>query len=94
MDLVKVDVEGGELQVFRGMADLLAARRVRAVSFELLRCRMGEDWAPFADLLRGHRDAGWTFSLIAEDGGLVPSDVEQLLTVGEYPQVVMEAPAA
>jgi FkbM family methyltransferase len=94
VDLVKVDVEGGELQVFRGMADLLAARRVRAVSFELLRCRMGEDWAPFADLLRGHRDAGWRFSLIAEDGGLVPSDVEQLLAVGEYPQVVMEAPAA
>ncbi len=45
IDLIKVDVEGAEEQVFAGMAGLLDSGTVRRVSFELIRPLLGDDWS-------------------------------------------------
>ncbi len=90
--LVKIDVEGGEHDVLRGMRGLLASGAVERVSFELLRDRVCDDWEALAALLRGYGDAGWRFSLIADDGSLRPHALERLLDVGAFTQVVMERP--
>jgi FkbM family methyltransferase len=50
--LVKVDVEGTECDVLRGMRTLLSERRVRLIDLELLDVRAGRRWAELTALLR------------------------------------------
>lgn len=89
IDLVKIDVEGGEYQVFRGMAELLNQGVVQKVVFELLRSRMGDDWEPFADLLSRYEGAGWSFATLANDGNVLPADLSDLIEHGRFSQVLM-----
>jgi FkbM family methyltransferase len=93
VDLVKVDVEGAELGVLRGMRGLLAAGKVGTVAFELLRETMGEDWEPICGLLRGYADAGYRFATPRADGTEAETTVEHVLAVAAFPQVLMRPPA-
>jgi FkbM family methyltransferase len=92
VDIVKIDVEGAEHRVMGGMTRLLSQRLVDRVSFEVYRERMGEPWAEFSELLRGHASRGWRFHDIADDGALRATDLEEILRVGRYSQVVMTGP--
>ncbi|MCW2954847.1 MAG: methyltransferase FkbM family [Conexibacter sp.] len=93
VDLVKIDVEGAELGVLRGMRGLLAAGKVGTVAFELLRETMGEDWEPTCGLLRGYADAGYRFATPCADGSEEATTVEHVLAVAAFPQVLMRPPA-
>lgn len=44
IDVLKVDVEGGELHVLRGAEDLIARRCVRFIVFEAIRRHAGSRW--------------------------------------------------
>jgi len=90
--LVKIDVEGGEEQVFAGMESLVASGAVERICFELLRSRMGSDWEPMAARLRRFAAAGWSFSLLDADGVPVPADLEELLEIGSFSQVLLQKP--
>ena len=94
IDLVKIDVEGGEEQVFAGMERLMASGKVSRVVFELLRDRMAADWDAHAERLRGFAAAGWTFSSIEWHGPVVQRDVEQIIQFGHWTHVLMERPGA
>jgi FkbM family methyltransferase len=89
IDLVKVDVEGAECSVMKGMAALLDDGRIDRVCFEVYRDRMGSDWPEFSELLRGHGGNGWRFYEIDQDGSLVGVELDRLLDVGRYSQIVM-----
>jgi len=92
VDLVKVDVEGGEEQVFAGMEATLARGAVRRVAFELSRDRLGADWPAFADRLRALAAGGWTFATLPDSGIPEPAPLDGLLERGQVSQVLM-APA-
>jgi FkbM family methyltransferase len=90
--LVRVDVKGGEEQVFAGMERLLASGAVEQVCFELLSSHLGAAWEAHADRLRGMVAAGWSIGTLDADGGVAPTPVERILDVGAFSQVVLGAP--
>ena len=90
IDLVKIDVEGGEEQVLAGMERLMAQGVVQRVCFELIRDRMGDDWAPLIRRLRSLDADGWRFAVLTADGVAHRVALDEILSVGHWPQVVME----
>jgi FkbM family methyltransferase len=95
INLIKIDVEGAEEQVFAGMEQMLASGAVRRVSFEVARELMGDDWMPFAERLRRLADEGWEFCTISDAGEPAPISIAAILERGRFPQVLMQrrAPA-
>jgi FkbM family methyltransferase len=78
--LVKIDVEGGELDVLRGMHRLLREHRVRRVDLELIDRYAGPTWDDLAtELRRLQTDLGGQFHALGRDGTLRPIDVEEAL---------------
>jgi FkbM family methyltransferase len=92
VDLVKIDVEGAEHLVLQGMRAMLDRGAVRTVSMEFYRDRMGAEWETFCNLLRDRARVGWAFHVITVPGELEPADLEDLLKIGRYAQVVMTRP--
>jgi FkbM family methyltransferase len=94
IDLIKVDVEGAENQVFAGMEELLAAGAVRRVSFEVSREHMGAEWGPFTERLRRLERAGWAFSTISDAGEPEPISLAAVFQRGRFSQVLMQRGAS
>jgi FkbM family methyltransferase len=94
IDLIKIDVEGAEEQVFAGMEQLLASGAVRQVSFEVASELMGHEWEPFAERLRRLADEGWEFCTISDTGEPAPISIAAILERGRFPQVLMQRRAA
>ncbi len=92
--LVKIDVEGHELGVLRGMRHLLAQRRVRYVDLELVDRHAGPAWDELADELRRLQfELGARFHTIGQDGSLSPLDIEAALHHDQLGHLVVELPA-
>jgi FkbM family methyltransferase len=90
IDLIKIDVEGAENQVFTGMEQLLASGVVRRVSFELAREHMGDEWKPFTERLRGLEADGWTFSTISDTGEPQSIALRTVFERGRFSHVLMQ----
>jgi FkbM family methyltransferase len=89
IDLIKIDVEGAEEQVFAGMSGLLASGVVRCVCFEMIRTWMGADWDRFASRLKGLEANGWRFATLTDSGFPEPAELDGLLDRGLWSQVAM-----
>jgi FkbM family methyltransferase len=89
IDLIKVDVEGAEEQVFAGMSELLRAGIVRRVCFELIRSSLGTDWERFARRLKGLETDGWRFATLTDAGVAESAELDALLDRGWWSQVLM-----
>jgi FkbM family methyltransferase len=89
IDLIKVDVEGAEEQVFAGMERLLASGVVKRVSFEVNRTHMGDDWSSFTERLRRLEHEGWAFATISEAGEPEPISLAAVFERGRFSQVLM-----
>lgn len=89
IDLIKIDVEGAEEQVFAGMTQLLESGVVRAVSFEVASEYMGEDWEPFARRLHDLGARGWSFATIDAHGEPQPIELDAVIAQGRFSQVLM-----
>jgi FkbM family methyltransferase len=90
IDLIKIDVEGAEEQVFAGMESLLASGVVRRVSFEMAREWIGDDWEPFTRRLRALEGVGWMFHTISEAGLPEPIALDAVFERGRFSQVLMQ----
>jgi FkbM family methyltransferase len=93
IDLVKIDVEGAEDQVFAGMEGLLASGVVKRVTFEVSRDLMGDEWEPFNDRLRRLEADGWGFFTISEAGLPEPLSLTGMHERGRFAQVLMQRAA-
>ena len=87
--MIKVDIEGGEYQAFLGMEQLLE-HNVKCVVFELNEMMPQEQMEPFAALLRRHEDAGKSFYLLDHHGAEIQMPLEQVLSIGSIPNVIMK----
>jgi FkbM family methyltransferase len=94
IDLIKIDVEGAEDQVFAGMERLLASGVVKRVSFEVARARMGEEWDSFMARLRDLEGAGWQFSTISDAGEPESISLDAVFERGRFSQVLMQRSAS
>jgi FkbM family methyltransferase len=104
IDLVKIDVEGFELEVLRGLEDGLARRRIRVIVLELhpgLLARRGATPDACVSLLEEHGYRGWTIDMsprtynravrrdIAPERLLLPAEAWR---ASAWPHVVFAAP--
>lgn len=89
IDLIKIDVEGAEEQVFAGMTALLDSGVVRRVTFEVSRALSGADWEPFAQRLRALEHVGWRFATIEPSGEPEPMALEAVIEGGRFSQILM-----
>jgi FkbM family methyltransferase len=94
IDLVKIDVEGGEDQVFAGMERLLASGAVKRVSFEVARENIGDEWESFTERLRGLEREGWIFCTISDTGEPEPIPLTDVFERGRFSQILMHRGAA
>jgi FkbM family methyltransferase len=89
IDLIKIDVEGAEEQVFAGMERTLASGAIRRVCFELVRESLGTDWEPLIARLRALAASGWRFATLPDSGVPEPVTIDALVERGHFSQVLM-----
>jgi FkbM family methyltransferase len=92
IDLIKIDVEGAEEQVFAGMSNLLESGVVRRVCFEMIRPLLGDDWDGFARRLKALESKGWRFATLPDSGIPELVELDRLLDRGWWSQVAMLRP--
>lgn len=91
IDLVKIDIEGGEYDAFIGMHGLIARRMIGNVVFELNRLMLGDRWVPFHKLLQTIAESyNARFFTLADDGQLVPQSLDILFSHEQINAVVMK----
>lgn len=97
IDLVKIDVEGGEAEVIAGMSRLLEEGRVARISCEVRtdafeRVGRHAEWPFLVGTLEHLENEGWTFALIGADGSEQSRSVEQIVASEPHPNVVARRP--
>ena len=91
VDLLKIDIEGGEYHAFLGMMRLIRDKRIRRIVFEWNAIMLGADTGRFAAVLRTIRDElGGTFHALDQEGRPSPVTIEELEKVPFYPFAVIE----
>jgi FkbM family methyltransferase len=83
VDFLKIDVEGGEQAVLRGVTGLLAGRRIGTICLELLR-ENHPDWLGMCDLLRSLSRSGARFGRPVNDGDVVELPLDDVLMIGRF----------
>ena len=91
IDLVKMDIEGGEYHAFLGMEQLLKNQILQEVVFEWNQDMLKENTMPFYKfLVKCHKDYGMDFFTLSREGGLIPVEIEQILPIVFIPYLVMK----
>ena len=75
IDLLKVDVEGFEGDVFQGAARLIREKRIRYAIFEISLGNFKDPKVGAVQVLKVVSSLGLTIQLIREDGSLLPVDI-------------------
>ncbi|GAA3273132.1 FkbM family methyltransferase [Dactylosporangium vinaceum] len=91
IDVLKIDIEGGEYHAFMGMMDLIRQRRIRRIVFEWNSLMLGADRGRFADLLRTiGKECGGRLHALSADIRPTPIDVSDLERVDFYPFAIID----
>ena len=97
IDLLKVDVEGGEASVLAGASELLNSGRVDRVSCEVRRDAHGRvggpcEWPRLMAMFDSMKSDGWTFGLIDANGRELDRSLDEILATEPHPNVVARRP--
>lgn len=91
IDLLKIDIEGGEYQAFLGMMGLIENKRIKRITFEWNKPMLGEEAQPFLILISDmlNRLGGRLFFLDIE-GNQVPTTLKEISSMDFYPFALLE----
>jgi FkbM family methyltransferase len=91
IDLLKIDIEGGEFHAFSGFKTLLKNNIIKTIVFELNPEMLKDDRGVFVELLRDYRDnCGKKFYNLTEDGQEIPADLETIIQHKGCPFIIMK----
>ena len=98
IDLVKIDVEGGEADVLAGMGALIASGRVDCISCEVRsdafqRTGLSSEWEKLVAALVELGSAGWDLALIGPGGEELARTAEEVVASEPHPNVVLRRPS-
>lgn len=86
VDVLKMDIEGAEVDALAGMSALLAAGRIRSLVMEINPGAASSSWPRLIDWLRDMDSAGWRAVDISTGRQL---SIEALTSGADFPNVVM-----
>ncbi|MCK6206014.1 FkbM family methyltransferase [Bacillus infantis] len=91
IDLLKIDIEGGEYHAFLGMMEKIEQKKIKCIVFEWNRTMLGGDAELFAGLIREilYRNDGLIYTL-NQEGETVPVSLDIITSVDFYPFAVIE----
>jgi FkbM family methyltransferase len=93
VELVKIDVEGAEVDVVAGLAGLLDEERVGTIALEL-NDRQGSRWDEMSTLLTElHDQRGARFHSLDDRGRAVGQSLMDVLTVADYGNLIIDFPS-
>lgn len=91
IDLMKIDIEGGEYQAFLGMMELIEKKLVKKITFEWNKPMLGDEAEPFllliSDLLNR---LGGRLYFIDQEGNPVPTTLKEISSTEFYPFALLE----
>ena len=91
INLLKIDIEGGEFHAFTGMMDMIRSRKIERIAFEWNKIMLGADAPKFASILREIQDScGGVLHVLNDEGFPSPVSLEALEQVPWYPFAVIE----
>ncbi|MFC9778616.1 FkbM family methyltransferase [Paenibacillus chitinolyticus] len=91
IDLVKIDIEGGEYHAFLGMKKLIQDRKIKTITFEWNKAMLGADEGPFLDLISDLiTNRGARLTLLDKEGEVVETTLKDLAAFEFYPFVLLE----
>lgn len=91
IDLVKMDIEGGEYQAFLGMKGLMEQKVVKTVVFELNKMMLKDDREPFIQNLKQMETKfNRSFFKLSDEGDLVPISVNDLAAMDFCADIVLK----
>jgi FkbM family methyltransferase len=85
VDLIKIDVGEEVFNALRSMTRLVTDRRVGRVVFEVMRPLLGNNWAPFLELLNSLVAKGAKLSVITPRGLEEPLTIDRLVSADASP---------
>lgn len=92
IDLIKIDIEGGEYQAFLGMQNIIKKNVAKNIVFELNKTMLQQDYESLKELLkelsRDRKNMG--FFNINNDGELVETSIDKLFSEGSCEHVVIK----
>ena len=89
IDLLKLDIEGGEYQALLGLGDLLCRDKIRAVVMEVNRMMAQDDYPKFCRALTALAFRGAAFHGLNDDGEPIPIDLDGVLESGSCANLLM-----
>ena len=97
LDVVKIDVEGGEAAVLKGMQRLIEQHRVRHVSIEVRRDpfernKSGHGWSQLVEQLHHLADAGGQFAAPGPTGELTSVGLDEVVDIALFSNLVVSFP--
>lgn len=89
IDIVKIDIEGGEYHALLGMKTLIEEEKITCIIFELNKSMLREDFTKLRDLIEGW-DEHYYFFFLTNEGDEVPVSVEEIFNHDSIPAVGMK----
>jgi len=87
VDLLKIDIEGGEYHAFLGMKQSIVDKKIRAIAFEWNPKMLGEEYtSKFAELLHEYESTyKGQFYLLSHDGIPILTEAKHITDQPSYP---------
>lgn len=89
IDFLKIDTEGGEYHVFKGMKNILDNKQVDTVVFELNKSMLQDDTQPFYELLKSY-EGYYQYGLLQPNGSVNYVSVDDVFRFDFIENVVMK----
>lgn len=91
IDLLKIDIEGGEYHAFLGMIELIKQNKIKKIVFEWNKSMLGENAEPFSSLIEEIvcNENCKVYSL-NQEGEAVPTPLEAITSLDFYPFALIE----
>ncbi|AEE90977.1 Methyltransferase FkbM family [Tepidanaerobacter acetatoxydans Re1] len=91
INLIKIDIEGGEYHAFLGMQKLIQSETVKIIIFELNKMMLQKDWCVFIQLLnKFQKSKRVIFHKLSDEGDLVPTKIDEIAKLDFCAHVVMQ----
>jgi len=91
IDILKMDIEGGEYHAFLGMMELIKQKRIKLIAFEWNKVMLGAEANLFVSLLKDIEEQyGGKLHALDQDGNILSAKIEDIAATDFYPFAIIQ----